>query len=96
MIGAGEIESVGPGVERVLGWASESGFIWRERDELEPPELRDGRAFGTAVEFAVDPSVLALDLPDAVQLDSESLQSLEFQPSQRIVVYTSTHLAPTK
>jgi NADPH:quinone reductase len=83
--GAGEIEAVGPGVD-----ASRLGkrvwvYLAQARRIQGPPELRDGRAFGTAAEFVVLPSFLALDLPDVVGFREASVIGIPAITAHRCV-----------
>jgi len=71
--GAGVIDEVGAGIgEERLGqrvWI----YLAQARRPHGPPELRDGRAFGTAAEYVVLPSRLAIELPPNVTFRDASV-----------------------
>ncbi len=71
--GAGVIDAVGPGIDRACEGQRVWVYLAQARRPAGPPELRDGRPFGTAAEFVVVPSRLAVPLPERVGFKQASV-----------------------
>ena len=84
--GAGIIADVGPGVSAGRVGQRVWVYLAQAKRPYGPPELRAGRAFGTAAEYVVLPEQLALPLPDGVSFAEGSVVGIPAITAHRCIL----------